>query len=72
MQDEGKWPGQKINNKRVRGVFSSRAKAEKFVGPQDTRRTIKCDCCSQQKPNPAFIATEEWKTSLSIKEWDIQ
>lgn len=72
MQSEGKRVGQIFDSKRVRGVFSSKAKAEKYVGPQDTRPTIKCDCCNQQKPNPAYNFIEAWKEKLSIHEWNIQ
>lgn len=57
--------------KRVRGVYSTRAKADEFVGPQDSRKTIPCDDCGQQKPNPAYDELEAWKQKLSIKEWDV-
>lgn len=66
MQNEGG------GSKRIRGVFGTRVKADKYVGPQDTRQTIPCDCCGQQKPNPEYDELEAWKQKLSIKELDVQ
>lgn len=57
---------------RVRGVFATKIKADEYVGPQDTRETIKCDGCGQQKSNPAYDELEAWKQELSIKEWYVQ
>lgn len=62
---------QKPDN-RIRGIFFTKEDAKKYVGPQDTRQTIKCDDCGQQKSNPAYDELEAWKQKLSIKEWDVQ
>lgn len=57
---------QKPDN-RVRGVFSTRQKAEEEIGPLE-KEFIKCDACGQSKRNEAY---EAWKEKLFIQERDM-
>lgn len=62
--------------KRIRGVFSTEAKAKRHIAPLDNRETIICNCCKQQIPNPEYGKPygklEDWRNGLSVKEWEVK
>lgn len=62
---------QKPDN-RIRGVFVTRESAKKYIGPQNVKPTIKCECCSQNRPNPLYDPFEEWKNKLYIEEHSVE
>ena len=63
IQNEGAGRG----SGRVRGVFSTKEKAQKYIGPIEERTTI-CKCCEQDRPNPKFSSSDDWKKKLRIQE----
>jgi len=63
IQNEGAGRG----SGRVRGVFSTKEKAQNYIGPIEKRNTT-CECCKQDRPNPRFSSSDDWKKKLRIQE----
>lgn len=74
MQSERLFFGRPIGTSRVRGVFSTKEKAEKHIGPI-LPETITCGTCSHEYTNPAVDLDndfKQWRRKLSIVEREVE
>lgn len=74
MQSELLKFGRPSGSSRVRECFSSREKAEEYIGPIE-EKYVKCQLCNSLHENPAADLDhnfEVWKKKLFIKEWTVQ
>ena len=70
MQSERLAFGKPVGASRVRGVFSTREKAQEHIGPQE-EKFIKCETCDHQRINEKADLDhndEPWRKKLFITE----
>ncbi len=70
MQSDQLRFGKPVGSSRVRGVFSTRLKAEQHIGPVEEKYII-CESCGSERSNPKADLDgnyEPWKKKLFITE----
>lgn len=74
MQSERLFFGRPVGASRVRGVFLTREKAEKHIGPI-LPEIITCKTCNHEHKNPAVDLDHNfkpWRRTLSIVEREVE
>jgi hypothetical protein len=74
MQSEKLAFGKLVGANRVRGCFSTKEKAEEYIGPIE-EEYIKCKTCSRLRRNEAVDLDhnfENWRKKLFIQEWEVK